>query len=104
MGEMFALGLIVTAVAGLLAVPIFYIWALAAGPAVKHLGRKWKEGALGAYHAHEVARQAVWQQGFNEGQAARIVPPGTGASGTAAPASAGGPAKMQYTITGKPIR
>jgi hypothetical protein len=44
MGELYVVGLVITALVALLAVPVLYIWAWAMGPAVRHLGKKWEEG------------------------------------------------------------
>lgn len=104
MGEMFAVGLIFTAVAGLLSVPISYIWALAAGPAVKHLGRKWEEGRQRAAGAG-IKKQAQAEE-VGWGSCMLCGEPISDVDGSCL--NCGKPVaskpRPQYTITGRPIR
>lgn len=104
MGAIYVLILMITAVAALLSIPILYLWAWAAGPAVKYLGRKWEEGRQLA----DERRVRAWEQEYGGVRPNLLLgPPIRPAEPTAAPGPAAPAAeepRPQFTITGRQIR
>lgn len=64
MGGIYALTLLITAVAALLSIPLFYLWAWAMGPAVRYLARRAAEGwfEVAERRQHHAALQLIAQR------------------------------------------
>ena len=104
MGGIYVLVLIFTAVGAVLSVPVFYLWAWAAGGAVKYLGRKWEEGRQQTVRSISDYVNAEYLRGVDDGQAdraRRITHPAPGVQESQSTAL---PAPQKYTITGRQIR
>jgi len=104
MDSVYALVLILTAGAALFALPLFWLWAWALGPAVTRLGRNWEAGKLQAYEKHRQALEKEYRRGVDDALDGRVqrVPvtpatfkPDTGTATAPTP---------KYTLTGREIR
>ena len=67
MAQIYVAVLMITAIMALLSIPILYLWAWAAGPAVKYLGRKWEEGRQRASVDMTKRLDEAYQAGIRDG-------------------------------------
>ena len=103
MGGIYVYVLIFSAAAALFSLPLFWLWAWALGPAVKHLGQKWEEGKQQAKKSASEEIQAAYLRGINHALEGKIylgpVTPPPDARLTAGPP---GPPR-RHTITGREL-
>ncbi len=103
MGGIYALVLIFTAVGAVLSIPVFWLWAWAAGPAVKRLARSWEEGRQQAVETHFQQMEYQYQRGVKDaldGKFQRVTaPPLPDERLTAHPQ----PSSKRFSITGREL-